>query len=468
MSKYSKLIIILLVFHVLLIFAMAMLVYFINKDIRFDAKIINIAGQIRGGTQVAIQQYFASTDNSEVVEAVQKNINILKQSEYITEDNTSGELFSIYEIEWNEIKNTMQSCVHGDAICEKDLLTRATQSWRQSNAMINLIQKDAELKLSRTNYLYYFLFVEIVAVTAVLILVYFGISRRLEVKHDEAIKYTQIIDKFVISSWTDLKGNIIDVSTAFQQNSGYRKDELIGQNHRILRHPDTEKELYEKLWSTIVSGRTWEGELQNITKNKTPFWVQASITPDYDYKGRCIGYRAIYQNITDKKVIEKISVSDRLTDLFNRVKLDAELAKERERAIRSNNSPLSVILLDLDHFKSVNDTFGHLVGDKVLVELAKILKRHKRSIDIVGRWGGEEFLIICPNTDLNGALTMAEKMRAKISDYNFNTVGQKTASFGVSSLYEDEEIETLLDRADKALYLAKKNGRNQVQPNSIS
>lgn len=163
-----------------------------------------------------------------------------------------------------------------------------------------------------------------------------------------------------------------------------------------------------------------------------------------------------------KEKAEILAITDRLTGLFNRLKLDQTFSSEFERCQRYNH-PLSVVICDLDHFKSVNDTFGHQVGDEVLKEISKILKENVRTIDIPGRWGGEEFLVICPETDLNGARVLAEKIRQAVEVYSFPTVGHKTASFGVAELSSADSMETLTQRSDEALYRAKSAGRNRVE-----
>lgn len=162
------------------------------------------------------------------------------------------------------------------------------------------------------------------------------------------------------------------------------------------------------------------------------------------------------------KELERIAVTDRLTGLYNRLKLDEALENEFHRAQRSSHL-FAVVILDLDFFKDVNDTYGHQLGDKVLIGVAEILQKQVREIDIVGRWGGEEFLIICPSTDLQGVLVVAEKIRSKIEKHTFPEVGTKTASFGVAVWCPDDTIETVIARADKALYKAKDKGRNRVE-----
>jgi diguanylate cyclase (GGDEF)-like protein len=161
-------------------------------------------------------------------------------------------------------------------------------------------------------------------------------------------------------------------------------------------------------------------------------------------------------------LLEQLSVTDRLTGLYNRLKLDQVLEEELNRSGRSTKS-FALVLLDVDHFKLVNDSFGHPVGDQVLVEIARLLAQGTRNADVVGRWGGEEFLIICRDTDLDGALVLAEKLREMISEHSFSLVGRKTASFGVTAFRADDNVHLMLARTDGALYRSKEKGRNCVE-----
>jgi len=124
--------------------------------------------------------------------------------------------------------------------------------------------------------------------------------------------------------------------------------------------------------------------------------------------------------------------------------------------------PFSILLIDVDKFKEVNDNFGHQVGDTILIELSKIFKENSRKIDIVGRWGGEEFLIICTNTDKDGAVVYAEKIRKKVEEFTFSHIQKKTISIGVSEILENDTLPLLVKRADDNLYLAKDEGRNKT------
>lgn len=160
--------------------------------------------------------------------------------------------------------------------------------------------------------------------------------------------------------------------------------------------------------------------------------------------------------------LERLSTTDRLTGLYNRLKLDEVLESEGMRSTRSGHS-FSVILIDIDHFKRVNDQHGHQTGDLVLVDLAQLLRTGTRSTDFVGRWGGEEFIVICPHTDSAGACKLAETLRQSIQDHLFPVVKQQSASFGVASACPGDSASEIVSRADKALYAAKTAGRNCVK-----
>ncbi|MBI3444522.1 MAG: GGDEF domain-containing protein [Magnetospirillum sp.] len=160
--------------------------------------------------------------------------------------------------------------------------------------------------------------------------------------------------------------------------------------------------------------------------------------------------------------LEKASITDALTGLFNRRRLDDAFAHELDRAQRYG-LPVSIIITDVDHFKSVNDTYGHHVGDLVLQLIAERLRHGVRAVDTVGRWGGEEFLVICPDTDQEGARALAEKLRASIGQTDFPTLGSATSSFGIAQYRDGESFKDVVARADTALYRAKIGGRNRVE-----
>lgn len=161
--------------------------------------------------------------------------------------------------------------------------------------------------------------------------------------------------------------------------------------------------------------------------------------------------------------LETLSITDKLTQIYNRVKLD-EILEQQEALFKRYQQVFSVMFIDIDFFKQVNDQFGHQIGDKVLIEFSTILKENIRTTDILGRWGGEEFMLISPKTNLNDISVQAEKLRELIKNHSFSSVGTLTASFGISerSDIKNASLIDLVSQADKALYLAKDQGRNRV------
>lgn len=286
---------------------------------------------------------------------------------------------------------------------------------------------------------------------------------------NEFHRYASTVDLYVITSSTDLTGNITSVSTAFCEISGYTEEELIGQNHNIVRHPDTPVELYEDMWTTIQAGRSWNGEVKNLKKDGDYYWVDVHIDPVIE-NGEITGYLAIRQDITDRKRIEDISVTDDLTGAFNRRHFDQTLQVEMERAKRENFF-LNMLMIDADNFKKYNDTYGHQAGDKILQEIVKAMKNtFRRAGDNVYRLGGEEFAVLFHTETPENAFIISDRLRQNIYDLNLDHTANKpqdrvTVSCGLMTIdpnitYIEEEI---YKYADTALYLAKQNGRNRIE-----
>ncbi len=162
-----------------------------------------------------------------------------------------------------------------------------------------------------------------------------------------------------------------------------------------------------------------------------------------------------------EKALEKLATIDKLTSVYNRYMIDISLAEQIEIAKRYDKH-LSVIFFDIDHFKKVNDIYGHKAGDMVLKSLAELVKSKKRKSDIFGRWGGEEFMLVLPETDINQAAYIAQTLREEIEKQHFDIVEHITCSFGVTEVKKNDTIDTLMKRVDEALYRAKNEGRNKV------
>lgn len=288
-----------------------------------------------------------------------------------------------------------------------------------------------------------------------------GLQKKLLEAHSRISRYNSIIDQNIPTSKTDADGIITDVSSKFLELNGYTREHMIGRSHNILRHPDMPDEYFKEMWENLTAGKVWTGEVVNLDSSKKPYWIKQVITPEIDKDGRITGYTSIALDITDKKIIEKMSVTDRLTGLYNRHRLDEVLSAETER-VKRYGTDLSAVLIDIDHFKKVNDTYGHNTGDMVLKQLAEIIRSNIRNTDCAGRWGGEKFIIIAPQTDAEHAAQLAEKLRMAVEKAEFAEAGSITISAGAAQYSSGETEAHFINRADTALYQAKQQGRNRV------
>ena len=266
---------------------------------------------------------------------------------------------------------------------------------------------------------------------------------------------------------TDTDGRIEFVNPAFERLSGFSRDEAVGRTPRILKSGRQEEGFYAELWQTILAGKAWSGKVVNRRKSGELFTVTQTVTPIVDDGGRPTHFVAIHEDITAKLEaearIQHLARHDFLTDLPNRYSLTERLEHEARLAKRRAR-PMAVLILDLDHFKGVNDSFGHTTGDELLVEAARRLSRNVRDVDLLARLGGDEFAVV--QVDLAGPDSAAELATRLIECLTppFELRDQRVytgASIGIAiSPPADCDPEELLKQADLALYRAKEDGRN--------
>lgn len=278
----------------------------------------------------------------------------------------------------------------------------------------------------------------------------------------------EIINKNVIITTTDISGKILSANDSFCKISGYTEEELIGQSHNIVRHPDMPKETYKQMWKALLNGEVWEGEIKNRNKSGITYWVKATIYPTFN-KEKIKGYTAIRQDITDKKRVEYLSITDELTQTYNRRYFNTKIEEEINRAKR-NNYYLAFIMLDIDYFKLYNDTYGHQEGDEVLVKVSQVLIKHTaRASDFTFRLGGEEFGILFSYKNEEESLEYANSIKDEIEALQIEHKKNKTSPYLTISLglvvregKKLESVDTVYKLADEALYKAKESGRNKV------
>jgi len=282
-------------------------------------------------------------------------------------------------------------------------------------------------------------------------------------------QYIFIVDENVITSSTDINGKITSVSDAFCRVSGYSRKELLGKTHNLISHPDTPNSLYKTLWETLMAGEKWNGIFKNKTKGGHDYWVETSITSTLNEVSEITGFLSIDHDITDKKKIEQLSITDALTGLYNRRHFNTLFSQELRRTKRDGKN-LVFIMFDVDHFKQYNDIYGHQKGDNVLAMIGKNLNEiHRRPSDFSFRLGGEEFGILAENMNENDAEQFANNYRKQLEDHRIEHKGNSagpyvTVSMGVIVITPTDQNneDEVFKKVDDALYEAKNNGRNNV------
>jgi diguanylate cyclase (GGDEF)-like protein/PAS domain S-box-containing protein len=269
---------------------------------------------------------------------------------------------------------------------------------------------------------------------------------------------------------TDAEARILRVNRAFTEITGYSEDEAVGQTPRLLRSGYHDESFYRSFWASLNETGGWRGEIRNRNKSGAVFPAWENVSAVRDSAGRPVQYIGIFSDISEKKLSEerlrKLAHYDVLTDLPNRLLFNERLDHALRRTER-NGRQLALLFLDLDHFKNINDSLGHPVGDTVLQMVAERLTRAVRDEDTVARLGGDEFVVILE--DLNyaeDAANVAAKL-IEAMEPPFVVDGQElnlTTSIGIGLRHADgEDSTTLVKNADSAMYHAKQAGRNQYQ-----
>lgn len=265
---------------------------------------------------------------------------------------------------------------------------------------------------------------------------------------------------------TDAQRRIVMVNRAFTDITGYTETEALGQNPRMLSSGRQDKEFYTAMWESIDSTGSWQGEVWNRRKDGTVYPQWLSISHALDEAGHHTHYIACLRDITRHKQAEdsirSLAHYDPLTGLPNRALL-ADRAEQALQRARRAQEPLALLFIDLDHFKIVNDSLGHRIGDHLLAAVAQRWRTSMRAQDTLARIGGDEFVVLLPQTELAGAAEFANKLISSASQA-FHIASHEltvTPSIGIALFPEHgADFDSLSQRADAAMYRAKANGRN--------
>ncbi len=261
---------------------------------------------------------------------------------------------------------------------------------------------------------------------------------------------------------TDTDMVIRRVNQAFTDITGYQSHEVVGKTPRLFKSGRHDEAFYSRLWQTLKATGHWQGEIWNRNKHGDIYPLWQSITAVTDTDGQVRHFVSVFHDIAERKRMEREletqAMRDHLTGVYNRRAFDAALARCVADSAH-DQLPFALLMFDIDHFKRVNDTFGHDQGDVILQQLARCIKDCLRASDVLARWGGEEFAILLHGTGHEGAWILAERILHCVREHRFD--GHPiTVSIGVAEYLPGESRETLINRVDQALYTAKHGGRD--------
>ncbi len=264
---------------------------------------------------------------------------------------------------------------------------------------------------------------------------------------------------------TDKNGIMTYVNDAFVAHSGYKHIELLDHPSNILKSGQHDDTFYKKLWETLLAGKTYSNVLANKKKDGQIYYEELTISPMFDEHHRIENFVATGKDITQRikmeQKLKQYATTDELTNLSNRRRGNEILDIEIDRFHRYQSN-FAVLMIDIDHFKLVNDTYGHDIGDQVLQQLSKVLSLHIRKSDALMRWGGEEFLIVAVHVNHAEIVSFSSKLNTAVRSYTFDIKNNITVSIGATLCQKNDTKASLLKRVDKALYRAKKEGRDRV------
>ena len=334
----------------------------------------------------------------------------------------------------------------------------------QLDLLHNTLNKEYKNNLYQEKIIAIFLFLSMIIVWIIFIVMYIRLLKDQKILQQHASMFANTEEAIII---TDPQGCVVSINRAFSNIYGYKLDEIKGETLRFLHSGIQDNLFYEDMWNQIKSNGIYQGRLVNKTKDgkKIPMWI--TVKAVYDQSQELINYISVQTDLrsleASQSKAEYFAYHDALTGLYNRASFE-ELLEHSLLGAQRYKTKFAVFFIDLDRFKIINDTLGHDIGDKVLIQVAKRLKMILRKSDVISRWGGDEFVVILHNVVSKSfvarvAQKIVEGMKEPIAiDYHSLSV---TTSVGIALYPEDaEDAQTLIKYADSAMYQAKESGKN--------
>jgi len=467
------------------------LVYLINSQIN-DGKHINISGKQRMlSQQIALltTKYYINGNLSDKTRGLELIERFQKNHIYLTSQKLPKELFELYFGDKNldkdikrYIKNATNFFTKWDEKNYNYIINNSKNLLEELDNVVTIFQKQSELNREKLITIASL----ILGLTLIILLLEMkfifipiqkenkkytrslkklnnSLENKVKLKTHEITQLLESVGKHVIISKTDNRGLVTYCSDAFCNKTGFDREKLLGYEHPIFMSQKVDKsELFSQ------KNRTFRTNVKNRSKDGLEYWLDVKIIPIKGSKNEIKEYLFVCYDKTEEvtleyanKELETLASTCALTSIYNRRVFEEMLAKEISLLKRYPIKKASLIFMDIDHFKEVNDKYGHLKGDEVLIGFCDNIEQELRNSDIFARWGGEEFVILLKDTSLDVALNKAEHLREKVEKYTISSVSI-TCSFGVVELSKDLTIEKIIKQADDMMYLAKKRGRNRV------
>ncbi len=419
----------------------------IQKDQKLDKKSITLVND----TLLHLMKYYINTYAD--TKQIEANFDYLHTTLKRYENN---ELLMFLRVAAQNMKH-IHELIKIDDVVKTPYLSRAI------NALHELIDEEHEKDIAIEQIIALLHFVVVIAILYTLIIMY---RRSLHIK-EELLGFKTAVensDNSIII--TDADNKIVYVNDVFEDDTGYTKEEVLGKNPRILKSGENSKAFYEKMHETLQRGEKWEGEFVNRRKDGTLFYEKASITPIF-IRHKLAKYLAIKLNITDyieqKREVEYMAYHDALTALPNRMNVE-EYLEHRLVVAKRQSSRISILFIDLDRFKIINDTLGHDVGDELLIESAKRMRQALRESDMLARIGGDEFVIVIESLSEDYSAAQVSQKILELFTEPIVTTSHRlniTLSIGIAVFPDDGmDCKTIFKHADIAMYKAKSSGKN--------